>query len=400
MKNVEKEKSYLIHLISRAIHEKQAKSPPKNLKWASLYKLACYHNVSNIIYYPLKGVEDKYKMPKNIWQNICNEYKKSVGKEATQHVMTEMILEEFEKNKIECMPLKGYFLKYLYPKVDMRTMGDIDILYKDNKTSFVRKIMKDMNYSIEKIEDKHDKYYKKPFMTIEMHKSLVGNLEPYASYYKNVWDKLKTKKNFQYIYQFSKEDFYIFLMVHFTKHYVNNGVGVRSIVDIWVYNSKFYDNMDWNYIKCELEKIKLDEFEENIRGLSQFWFESEKCNEEDNELYDLMGDYILSSGVYGTIKNGALAGMSREFEDKRSVKRLKHFHGFKMLFPNLNGMKKRFEILNKFPFLLPVFWIYRLVRGFLFRRERSFKKVESVYSASKKDISKILDLHTKAGLYK
>lgn len=400
MKGFKDEKQYLIHLISQAINEKKAGNPPKNIKWEKLYNLACYHKVSNIIYYSLKDVKDEYKMPEDIWQKIYGDYKKGVAKEAVQHVMTEMILEEYEKSRIECIPLKGYVLKGFYPKPDMRTMGDIDIFYNEKKTLKVRQVMKNMGFKIVKVEDKHDKYYKKPFMTLELHKSLMGRAEPYASYYKDVWNKMKTRDNSQYIYEFSKEDFYIFLLVHFTKHFENSGTGVRSVLDIWVYNKKFYNEMDWDYIKDELKKIKLDEFEENIRGLSEFWFDNKMVEGKKHEFYNLLGEYILSSGVYGTVKNSVMVAMGKKFEEKSHGKKSKYIYGFRMIFPGLEGMKKRFNILNRFPFLLPVFWVFRLVRGILFRRERAFRSVESVYSASDKELAEILDLHKKAGLYK
>lgn len=414
-KKFKNEKLYLIHLISQVMNNKQAKLPPKNLKWEDLYNLAYYHKVSNIIYYSLKDIKDKNNIPDDIWQKIYIDYKKSVAKEAAQHVMTEMLLKELEKNQIECIPLKGYILKNFYPKLDMRTMGDIDIFYNESKTPQVKKVMKDLGYDAVNTEDKHDKYYKKPFMTVEMHKSLVGKIEPYASYYKGIWNKIKVKENFEYIHEFSKEDFYIFLIVHLTKHFENCGTGVRSILDVWIYNKKFYNDMNWDYIKCELKKIKLDEFEENIRELSKFWFENGTSKDEDkdenkdentdentdenNELYNLIGDYILSSGVYGTIRNGVISSMSKEFEEK-DTKKLKRSHGLRMIFPDLNSMKKRFSALNKFPFLLPVFWVFRLIRAFLFRRKASVKRVESVYTASNKEMSQILEIHRKAGLYK
>lgn len=60
----------------------------------------------------------------------------------------------------------------------MRTMGDIDIFYNEKKTLKVRQVMKNMGFKIVKVEDKHDKYYKKPFMTLELHKVSWEGLSP------------------------------------------------------------------------------------------------------------------------------------------------------------------------------------------------------------------------------
>ena len=105
-------------------------------------------------------------------------------------------------------------------------------------------------------------------MTLEMHKSLMGTVEPYASYYKDIWGKIKPMENLKYIHEFSKEDFYIFNGAF--KSILKIVDWCPDVLDIWVYNKKFYNDMDWDYIKCELKKIKLDEFEENIRDYLSF----------------------------------------------------------------------------------------------------------------------------------
>ena len=46
----------------------------------------------------------------------------------------ETLFELFEKNGIYCMPLKGIRTKQFYPYPEFRTMGDLDILYKEDQT--------------------------------------------------------------------------------------------------------------------------------------------------------------------------------------------------------------------------------------------------------------------------
>lgn len=53
-----------------------------------------------------------------------------IAADSRQEKEKQDLLEAFEKNKIDCIPLKGCVTKAMYPMSELGTMGDIDILYK------------------------------------------------------------------------------------------------------------------------------------------------------------------------------------------------------------------------------------------------------------------------------
>lgn len=59
------------------------------------------------------------------------------------------------------------------------------------------------------------------------------------------------------------------MMVHAFKHYNAGGTGIRSLVDVYVYLSKKAEQMDWDYIEGELEKLDIDAFEKRFRVLAK-----------------------------------------------------------------------------------------------------------------------------------
>ena len=84
---------------------------------------------------------ESYRFVRNVlylWRNRIGKtsfYLKDYAYEdAQQAYAAETLFELFEKNGIYCMPLKGIRTKQFYPYPEFRTMGDLDILYKEDQT--------------------------------------------------------------------------------------------------------------------------------------------------------------------------------------------------------------------------------------------------------------------------
>ncbi|MHB8127075.1 MAG: nucleotidyltransferase domain-containing protein [Desulfitobacteriaceae bacterium] len=321
-----------------------------------------------------------------------NDYKKGVAREATQHIAVEQILETFEEKGVPCMPLKGCLVKYLYPRPDMRLMVDIDIFFKTKQAEKVKKIMQGQGYTVKHQGGNHDVYYRQPYMNIEMHHRLISENSPYSSYLDKTWDRAKLKADCQYTYDLSCEDFFIYLLIHLTKHYTRGGTGIRSFLDIWVYKGRYKDEMDWNYIQAELNKISLREFTENILGLCEVWF----GNAQSNTLYEEMTAYIFSSGAYGTWKHSVISSLGVRVGKKKLPGKLAYW--LNLFFPPAEILKNSYPLLIALPFLLPACWVLRGVKCLLFKRRHMFHMINNVYLVSEKDIVIMENMHKKAGL--
>ena len=59
------------------------------------------------------------------------------------------------------------------------------------------------------------------------------------------------------------------------------------------------ESLDWDYVRKELEKIELAQFERCMCDLVSVWFE-EKA---ETEFYAQLTELLMQSGIYGTITN-------------------------------------------------------------------------------------------------
>jgi hypothetical protein len=390
-----REIDYFLYLLSALAHNTAPPTPPENLNWGYLHRFSAYHSLSNMVCYGIDQLESEFQPEPEILKKFQRDQKIALAKEAAQYLTLKQVLKTFEEHQIPCLPLKGCLIKYLYPRPDMRLMADMDILFKDEQTKEVINLMLGLGFTLEHAGGNHDVYVKNPFINIEMHRRLVPVDSPYYEYLQKTWARAYLEEDSLYIYRLSPEDFYIYFLIHLAKHYTKGGTGVRSVLDIWLYQRHFESQMDRKYIEHELEKIKLPEFEKNIRKLAEIWFDKGKSS----ALYEKMAAYILASGAYGTGKHGIIAFMNENKGNQQSsVGIMKIMYRLNLFFPGLKHMSILYPILHRLPFLLPLTWLLRGLKCLLFKRQRTFQIIRNVHSVTKEDIDRIKDLHEKAGL--
>ncbi len=355
---------FLLAITAYVLYNKKG-ADAKGIDWQRIYDLASKHGIVNIVAYGLK--KGGYDMDPSVKALFMKKMYENVIVDENQSYEAKKLLAEFDRRGVSCMPLKGFELKPLYPSGDMRSMSDLDILIKAEELSKIREIMADLGYSFE-YESNHEYAFKKPpCMFVELHKSLVPsyNDDLYA-YYGDGWKF--AKKTDSFIHKMSTEDCFIYLIVHFAKHYRDAGSGIKSVTDIRLYKEKM--NPDMDYVYSELSKLGLDKFYKNLERLAACWFD----NEPWDELSLCMMDFIMGSGEYGNKKNRTAAEVIRENEGN-SPRQIKKGRYLRQIFPDMEFMKEKYPVLKKLPFMLPLFWVVRLFNIVLFKR-KSIKTVK------------------------
>lgn len=285
------------------------------------------------------------------------------------------VLTALEKEGIWYMPLKGCLMKDLYPRYGMRQMADNDILVDPDRRKDVRKIMEGLGFSTEQYDmSNHDVYHKLPVSNFEMHHYLINgeSNDELETYYLDVKDRLIKDEGNEYGYHFTDEDFYLFMMAHEYKHYVQSGTGLRSLLDTYVYLKQKQDRMDWKYIRQETEKMGIATFEQENRLLSMHLFAGEPLSAKEQKMLD----YILSSGTYGTIANG----VNNQIQKKGRM-------GFFLsrVFMPMNMMKNLYPVLRKAPWLYPAMVLWRLISKFFTNNKKYMYEVKAALGLIKKE---------------
>ena len=215
---------------------------------------------------------------------------------------------------------------------------------------------------------------RKPFMNVEMHYHLTDGDPVAEKYYKDVWTtKVHLKKGYTSIYEFSWEDYYIYMLVHLAKHIKLGGSGIRSIIDIKIFLDKKKEELNWDYVKEELKKLHLSQFEYWMRQLSEVWFGTEKTT----PLYDELTEFIVDSGTYGTIKNYHASHVVELGGKNQNLSVGKIRSKLEIIFLPYEGMQEQYLYLEKFPFLLPVAWIQRIFRTIVWRKDKITSTLQS-----------------------
>lgn len=349
-----------------------------------IIKYAKFHSLEYITYLGLKQLEiDKE-------QELFKDFKKiatiNAYKSLIQDAELELICNELEHHKIKHMPLKGALVRKLYPDLQYRSMADLDILIPSEDLRKAGNVLKELGYTVDNVGGNHDNYIKKPYMNIELHRGMID--ESYeVNYYDNVWDRVRLVNNKSYLYELSDEDFFVFMVVHAAKHFGHGGTGFRTIIDIYYYLEQ--KKLDFNYINLELKSLELEKFSYTLIAISEYIFKGKigNINEED---INIVLNYILDCGTYGTIENSAINSLENKDDLEKSKKNLI----IKKLFPPYKIMKRRNPVLTKIPILLPWFWFERLVKGlFNFKEhQKTYQTIKNVDSAKVEEINTIKEI--------
>ena len=322
----------------------------------ALYETAQRHMMTAITAMALEsaGIRDP---------DFTQEKGKAVRKNAALDVERAAILARFEEAGIWYMPLKGALLKELYPKYGMRQMSDNDILVDPDRAGDIRAIMEDRGFSVEDFgRNNHDIYRKAPIYNYEMHTELFDRRhtpELYA-YYHDVKKRLVKDADNGFGYHFTDEDFYLYMIAHDYKHYSHAGLGLRSLLDTYVY-LRAKPELDLGHIAAEAEAFGAGTYERLQREAALALFSGGELSPEAAEVVA----YMTDSGVYGTpeqlhrssvVRNLAAAGSEGKYFLRR-------------LFPPASVLRKALPTLDRHPWLIPFYSVWRLIHAALFRRD-------------------------------
>lgn len=386
---------YLLVIIKAILNNNKLE---KNSKICNeqLYQLAKFHSLEHLLYYQIHLFDDEV-----IIKEIKKSYQLQIQKAAILDAELETICETLEKEKVKHLVLKGSIIKHLYSSFEMRSMSDLDILYEVNDRKKISNIFKELGYSQKDkgSDSHHDVYMKRPFMNVEMHKQMIDDVFDWAKYYATIWDNVILKPDKNYEYYLSNEDFYIFHICHAGKHFQNGGTGVRTIIDEYLFLKKYNNLLNWDYINLELAKLNLTLFEKNIKNLSRYWF-SDDTNFTQEEILFLkeLTNFIAKSGTYGTSKQYMIQQgfVSSDMLETISKSRFKYL--INKLFPSYSQMKRKFTILKKWPILLPIFWIWRIIRSIFRKNHNVFNQMHTLTSIKEEEIKRYQELREKTGI--
>lgn len=295
-----------------------------------------------------------------VMTKLMQVYIKHVVHSEKQMRAVRQLFAAFEENGIDYLPLKGCRMKDLYPKPELRSMGDADILIRVEQYSSVEPLMLSMGFTMYQ-ESSYDYVWRREDLTVELHKNLVPpRNRVYHQYFGDGWSRAVQKTRFQY--DFSPEDTFIFQFAHMAKHYQRSGIGSRHILDLYIY-LRANPNINEAYMEVELEKMQLLTFYRNVRRMLRVWFE----DETPDAVTEYMTEYIFSGGSWGTLESRMSTEAVLRSQKKGGIRNSRIRTLIRLIFPLKKTLEARYPLLRKAPWMLPAVWVARWIRVLLFR---------------------------------
>lgn len=363
----------------------------QDISLEALYQAAQKHNVGGIVSSMLQPVL-KTRAEDPAARKFREIYMATIFRSVQLEEEVKMFADRMEQAGIPYAFFKGYELRELYPDPELRTMGDVDVLVRDEDMEKTIRVLNGLGYTKEG-EGSAVWTCTNGTLSYEIHRRLAfgkyWNQVDHESYFAKAFDRLQDKpgprrggsgavngtvsgKSRRY---FSLEDHFIFLCFHLAKHLNSTGAGIRMVMDIALYLKAYQEQMDWKYIWEECRKIRLDVFVKTLLQVCREWFqvpsgaEAGKTeaagNAPDKEVLGQLAAYIMTGGVFGFERDDSIRRLRKGIDartDRMSVLiRAKAL--WKIAFPQRKHMAYFMPAVERHPALLPLAWIRRWMRG-------------------------------------
>ena len=158
------------------------------------------------------------------------------------------------------------------------------------------------------------------------------------------------------------EDEYLYLIAHSAKHFFESGLGIRPVIDCYLYKRAYADRLDMKYVRKILGRAKLTGFEKRLSALGDKWFagiDSEYVNEE-------IESFFLACEPHGSSTNLKINLTQKMLDAGVTIPGAKRKYVLYKFFPPYKVMCEEYKSLKKVPVLLPVFWIRKLFDSIFF----------------------------------
>ena len=272
----------------------------------------------------------------------------------------ETLSTSFTEHGIAHMPVKGYYLRKLYPTPELRTFGDIDLLIHPEDRQKVHDLMLSLGYTVK--QDWEPTYsYIKDAEYYEIHTNLMdGDLDgrtDLQAYFDAAWAHAVPDDGLRFR---PEDDFhFIYTVCHLAKHLYGGGAGLRMYLDVALYVKHKDDSLHWQAIVGEFVALHLAEFFYTVMNACCVWFGTKTIcplPEPDTEALDRLLSYTLDSDLFGHSRDHAVIELRNEKDEVSSRRRVLR----KMLFPPASEIESRYTFLQNRHCLLPLAWLVRL----------------------------------------
>lgn len=239
--------------------------------------------------YDVEGIR-KLSISQGVWTLVFPELEKYADLSAYQNEIVKAltysirqstfqlgIISDLNAAGLRACLLKGAAIAAAYPDPPSRVSADTDILIEPEKEPEVIEFLKARGFSV-KPREKNDHHFK-------AYHPIGGVLEGHVRLYSIPTEKVLLDGASLYSEEWSMEnidgydipilglnDGLIYLTAHYIKHLVNEGGGVRQMLDLLLYIERYKDKLDFERYDRLLKQLRYDKLVDVIKTIgAKYW---------------------------------------------------------------------------------------------------------------------------------
>lgn len=375
----------MLRIVNSALKNEKVKIN-SGVEWKELFKECRDHQLVPLLNYGLEKEEMKGALEEKDIEKLKLKILRSNIRE-TEHVFkVSKVLKNLQDSCIPVIVLKGLVVRNLYPRPELRTMSDADILVPLETLGKVSRLMKDMGYRQTKnFEDHgaHIVFKKEGEYPVEVHWTLINNafFKGNKEFEKELWqDCMDVQVGKVNALGLSVENLAVHLCTHMAVHLAYKGFGLRQLIDLTLLVNNYGNEIDWNRFLSKIKVSGIERFTFTVFNLSSELFgmkipiEIKARDTIGNEYTKLLLQDIFESGTHGKKDKSRVFASEFAFEQGSGASRDEKAilnKWLKLLFPPVREMGDRYSYAKNCIVLTPIAWIHHIFAG-LFNKKYSF----------------------------
>ena len=323
---------------------------PDEPDFTAIYRILSAHSL-----FPMAGeLCENPAIPAAMRDRILHRQMLWTAQYTAQLYQIEQLLDFCREEEIPVMPLKGYWMRPLYPEPEVRFSCDFDFwLPEGGEERVAAYLTGTAGFELSHDMDAHAVYHQGA-VCFELHPAPVEQqMRSARDYFLSV----PRGTDADGVVCWREEDQYLYMLLHTHKHLQAGGCGLKALCDLELLERRLESGGDRVYFEKGLALLELGRLYADMRRLCGALYRGQPW---DDALETWFG-YLVEGAAYGTFSHLA---------ENRTAEKGRIRFIFGAVFQPFRVARDLHPSLRRAPFLYPVFLICRPVRLLFSRRHR------------------------------
>lgn len=238
----------------------------------------------------------------NTFLKMKNEVMSATVTQITNDIQLFKICEKLDSAGIAYSVCKGAVCRAMFSQPDYRISCDEDILVERNDFPNAERVFCENGYEQIRKNNIETVFVKNSF-EVEIQKHFVGYFEKFDRINEIIYDGVKRGFYIEYsgkkLRTLPPDCNFLLLSLHFFKHFIRGGIGLRQLMDIVKFADVNKAEIDFDYCFGVLKEISADKLIKTVLKIGNRYFDTDFEVDIDDADAEALLDDVFSSGAYG-----------------------------------------------------------------------------------------------------